>query len=165
MKRSNVLASDSSYLDKQSGCHWDMMFFPIAHNSPHSFHCRLAPSLLWRLEVPALQSYQQVLGLPACLLPLKVKRLAHIKGLLMETSCSHDGEVQGSGLVILDLHSPIAFGVWCFAVASVQRGIFVCRFSPPKEKHSRKYVCVRRLVSCYFCLCMCTIKIATWDSQ
>ena len=29
----------------------------------------------------------------------------------METSCSYDWEVQGSGLVILDLHNPIAFGV------------------------------------------------------
>ena len=88
-----------------------MMFFPIAHNSPHSFHCRLDPSLLWRLEVPVLQSYQQVLGPPAYLLLLKVKRLAHIKGLLMATSCFYDGEVQGSVLVILDLHNPIAFGV------------------------------------------------------
>ena len=45
---------------------------------------------------------------PACLLPLKVKRLAHVKGLLMEKPCSYDGEVQGNGSVILDLHSPIA---------------------------------------------------------
>ena len=79
VQRSNVLASDSSYLDKQSGYRWDMMFFPIAHNSPHSFQYRLAPSLLWRLEVPVLQSYHQVLGLPACLLLLRVNRLAHNK--------------------------------------------------------------------------------------
>ena len=62
-----------------------MIFFPIAHNLPHS----LAPSLLWLLEVPVVQSYQQVLGLlldleglgmtcfcTACLLLLKAKRLA-----------------------------------------------------------------------------------------
>ena len=75
-QRSNLLPSDSSYLDKQSGYHWDMIFFPIAHSSPHSFHCCLAPSLLWRLEVPVFQSCQQVLGLLACLLLLKVKWLA-----------------------------------------------------------------------------------------
>ena len=41
------------------------------------------------------------------------------------------------------------FGVLCFSVASVHRGISVFRFSPPKKKCSGKCVCVRRLVSLY----------------